>query len=88
MNHNPHSAEVVFCLGGPTGDPGGLEKANLASDHQGVRWVFTAALSVVVLQRVEVTVGVKGVGSGEELWTGPNLTSEYKGGEIKLVFTM
>lgn len=85
VNHNPHSAEMVLCLGGPTGDPGGLEQTDLASDHQGVSRVFTAALSVVVLQCLEVTVGMKGVGSGEELWTGPNFTSKHMA-EIKLAF--
>lgn len=75
MDHHAHFAEVVFGLGAPRGDPGGLAQTDFASDHQGVGWVLTVAVCVVVLQRLEVTVGVKGVEPGEELWTGPNLTS-------------
>lgn len=82
VDHDAHLAEVVFSFGAPAGDPGGLAQTKLPPDHQGVGWVLAAAVSVVVLQSLEVTAGVEGVGAGEELWTGPNFTSEQQRNEI------
>lgn len=79
VDHEAHFAEVVFSFGASVGDPGGLAQTKLPPDQQGVGRVLTAAVGVVVLQGLEVTAGVKGVGTGEELRTGPNFTSEHKG---------
>ena len=85
VDHDAHLAEVVFSLGAPAGDPGGLAQTKLPPDHQGVGRVLAAAVCVVVLQGLEVTAGVEGVGAGEELWTGPNLTSEQN--EVRSVIS-
>ncbi|TNN36714.1 hypothetical protein EYF80_053127 [Liparis tanakae] len=67
VDHDAHLAEVVLGLGGPAGDPGGLAQAELAPDHQGVGGVLAAAVGVVVLQGLEVTAGVEGVGAGSKM---------------------
>lgn len=79
VNHNAHLAEVVFCFSGPAGDPGRMTQPKPPPDHQGVGWVLAAAVRVVVLQGLEVTAGVEGVGAGEELWTWSNFTSDHRG---------
>lgn len=79
VDHDAHLAEVVFCLGAPAGDPGGLPQTKLPPDHQGVGRGLTAAVGVIVLQGGEVAAGVEVVGAGDELWTGPHLTSEQRG---------
>lgn len=78
VNHHAHLAQVVLGLGAPAGDPGRLAHAEPAPDHQRVGRVLAAAAGVVVLQRLEGTVGVEGVGAGEELRPGPNFTPERK----------
>lgn len=77
VDHDAHLAEVVFSLSASTGDPGGLSQAKLPPDHQGVGRVLTATVCVVVLQGLEVTSGVEGVGASEELWTWANFTPEH-----------
>lgn len=79
VDHNAHLAEMVFSFGAPAGDPGRLTQTKLPPNNQGVGRVLAAAVCVVVLQGLEVTAGVEGVGAGEELWTGPNFTSEHRG---------
>lgn len=79
VNHDAHLGEVVFSFGAPSGDPGGLAQTQLPPDHQGVGWVRTAAVGVVVLQGLELTTGVESVGAGEELWPGPNFASRRRG---------
>lgn len=79
MNHNAHLAEVVLCFSGPAGDPGRVAQTQLPLDHQGVGWVLAATVCVVVLQGLEVTAGMEGVGAGEELGTWPNFTSDHSG---------
>lgn len=82
MNHNAHFGEVMFSFSAPTGDPGGLAQTNLSPDYQRVAWLLTATVGIIVLQGLEVTVGVEGVGAGEELWTRPNFTTKYRKREI------
>lgn len=78
VNDHGHLVEVVLGVGGPPGDPGGVAEAQLPPDQEGVRRVLAAAVGVVVLQGLEVTAGVEGVGAGEELWTGSDFTSAHK----------
>lgn len=83
VNDNGHPIEVVLCFGGPAGDPGCMTQTKLPPDHQGVSWVLAAAVRVVVLQGLEVTARVEGVGAGEELGAWPNFTSEQRGVKIE-----
>lgn len=75
VNDNGHLVEVVLCIGRPPGDPGGMSKAKLPPDHQGVGRVLAATVGVVVLQGLEMTARMEGVGAGKELWTWPDFTS-------------
>lgn len=78
MDHNAHLGDMMFSLSAPGGDPGGLLQTDLAPDQKGVCWVSTAAVGVVVLQGMEVAVGLEGVGASEELWARPNFTSVHR----------
>lgn len=78
VNDDGHLAQVVLSVGSPPGDPGGVTKTQLPPDHQGVRRVLAATVGVVVLQGLEVTARVEGVGAGKELRTWSNFTSSHK----------
>lgn len=79
VHHDGHLAEVVVGLGGPAGDPGGVTQPQLPPDAEGVGGFLAAAVGVVVLQGLEVTAGVEGVGAGEELRPRSDFAPEHRG---------
>lgn len=76
VKNNAHFVQVVICLSGPSGDPGGLAQPEFAFDDQGVGGVPAEWVPVVELIGLEQAVGVKQVGSGEELRSRPHLTAK------------
>lgn len=78
MNHNSHFAEVMLSFSSPTSDPRGLAQTDLSPDYQGVARILAAAVGIVVLQGLEVTVGMESVGAGKKLWTRTNFASKCR----------
>lgn len=78
VHYNGHLAEVVIGLGGPAGDPGGVAQPQLPPDAERVGGVLAAAVGVVVLQGLEVTGRVEGVGAGEELGARSDFAPEHR----------
>lgn len=70
---------MVIGLGGPAGDPGGVTQPQLPLDAEGIGGFLTAAVCVVVLQGLEETAGVEGVGAGEELRPWSDFAPEHRG---------
>lgn len=84
MDDYGHPAEVMVGFRCSAGNPGSLAKTELASDRQRVGGNLALTVGIVVLQRLEMTSGVEGVGTGEELWTWTNFTSENTSIEIEI----
>lgn len=83
VHYDGHLAQMVIGLGGPAGDPGGVTQPQLSPDAEGVGGFLAAAVCVVVLQGLEVTAGVEGVGAGEELRPWSDFAPEHRGEKWK-----